>query len=185
MSDLGTENPVGSGKYTHNIDLALYGNLMQLVDNNNRWVYLGSVTTPPCAKYVYWNLLSTIYPISKRHLDLFKAQLNLGENGQLDERGNYRVINPATPEHKVAYVSTGGNEDDKDIKRGLIAGVITLGVIAFILIISVLCVLAKCCKKKPDPNAGYKKEDIEMKQDDVQEGGEEDAPESQRQLNKK
>jgi carbonic anhydrase len=51
------------------VDLVTYGSLMEMVDNNNRWVYKGSVTTPPCATNVYWNVLSTIYPISKKHLE--------------------------------------------------------------------------------------------------------------------
>jgi hypothetical protein len=110
LSNLGTDD--GTGKLVHNIDMALYGNVMQLVDNNNRWVYKGSVTTPPCARYVYWNVMSTIYPISRRHLDLFKAQLNLGESGNLDERGNYRVTVPVD-DHNVAYIMTGGLEDTK------------------------------------------------------------------------
>lgn len=42
---------------------ATYGDLMNMVDFNNRWVFKGSVTTPPCATDVYWNVLSTIYPI--------------------------------------------------------------------------------------------------------------------------
>ena len=52
-------------------DLILYGNLMEMVNSNKRWMYKGSVTTPPCATYVYWNVLSTIYPVSQKHLDLF------------------------------------------------------------------------------------------------------------------
>lgn len=52
-------------------DMILYGDLMEMVDSNNRWMYKGSVTTPPCDTFVYWNVLSTIYPISQRHLDLF------------------------------------------------------------------------------------------------------------------
>lgn len=36
---------------------------MEMVDSKNRWIYLGSVTTPPWAKDVYWNVLRTIYPI--------------------------------------------------------------------------------------------------------------------------
>lgn len=40
-----------------------YGDLMMLVDFNDRWVYKGSVTTPPCATYVYWNVLRKVYPI--------------------------------------------------------------------------------------------------------------------------
>jgi carbonic anhydrase len=71
--------------------MILYGDLMEMVDSNNRWIYKGSVTTPPCATFVYWNVLSTVYPVSKKHLDLFvKKQLNQGENGELDEFGNYR-----------------------------------------------------------------------------------------------
>lgn len=45
------------------VDLVAYGSLMEMADFNNRWVYRGSVTTPPCAINVYWNVLSTIYPI--------------------------------------------------------------------------------------------------------------------------
>jgi carbonic anhydrase len=46
------------------VDMVTYGSLMELVDFENRWVYKGSVTTPPCATFVYWNVLSTIYPVS-------------------------------------------------------------------------------------------------------------------------
>ena len=46
------------------VDLVNYGNLMRLVDFDNRWIYKGSLTTPPCNKYIYWNVLRTIYPIS-------------------------------------------------------------------------------------------------------------------------
>jgi len=45
------------------VDLVSYGDLMNMVDTDNRWVYKGSVTTPPCARDVYWNVLRTIYPI--------------------------------------------------------------------------------------------------------------------------
>jgi len=76
---------------------------MNLVDFSNRWVYKGSVTTPPCAEYVYWNVLSTIYPISKEHLDLFRAQLARAADVKLDETGNWREIQE-TKDHDVRYV---------------------------------------------------------------------------------
>ena len=40
-----------------------YGKLLNMVDMQNRWVYRGSVTTPPCATSVYWNVLRTVYPL--------------------------------------------------------------------------------------------------------------------------
>ena len=53
------------------VDLISYGNLMELVDMNNRWIYKGSMTVPPCESMVYWNVLSTVYPIKQEHLDQF------------------------------------------------------------------------------------------------------------------
>ena len=53
--DITTENPL--------VAMVPYGELMMLVDMNNRWVYKGSVTTPPCETYVYWNVLKRIFPI--------------------------------------------------------------------------------------------------------------------------
>lgn len=50
------------------VDMVNYGALMEMVDSENRWIYKGSVTTPPCGRFVYWNVLSTIYPISAKHL---------------------------------------------------------------------------------------------------------------------
>jgi len=45
------------------VDWTLYGDLLSLVNTDNRWVYRGSVTTPPCAQNVYWNVMTTVYPI--------------------------------------------------------------------------------------------------------------------------
>ena len=53
-------------------DLVAYGDLVNVVDFHNRWIYQGSVTTPPCAQKVFWNELSTIYPIAQKHVDNFK-----------------------------------------------------------------------------------------------------------------
>lgn len=86
------------------VSFITFGDLMNMVDTNNRYVYKGSLTTPPCDRFVYWNVLSTIYPISQRHLDLFKSQLTRGENGQLATRGNWRQIQ-SLDEHNVIRVT--------------------------------------------------------------------------------
>ena len=86
------------------ISMLNFGYLMNMVDTDNRWVYKGSLTTPPCTRYIYWNVLNTIYPISKKHLDQFKAQLNRGEDGNLDERGNWRDVTPVDT-HGVVRVA--------------------------------------------------------------------------------
>ena len=57
-----------NGEHIVDADMIIYGDLMKLVDSDNRWIYKGSVTTPPCGRFVYWNVLSTIYPIKKKHL---------------------------------------------------------------------------------------------------------------------
>jgi carbonic anhydrase len=48
-----------------------FGDLMTMVDLEDRWVYKGSVTTPPCDSIVYWNVVKRVYPIKQKHLDLF------------------------------------------------------------------------------------------------------------------
>jgi len=51
------------------VDLLTYGDLMNLVDNRSRWMYKGSVTYPPCARFVLWNVLSNVYPIKQKYID--------------------------------------------------------------------------------------------------------------------
>lgn len=86
-------------------NLVAYGDLITLVDFDNRWVYQGSVTTPPCAQKVFWNEVSTIYPIKQSTLDNFKKQLDrpyaptggksnadVYTGSSLSAVGNYREI---------------------------------------------------------------------------------------------
>jgi carbonic anhydrase len=46
-------------------DFVAFGSFMEMLDLSNRWVYDGSLTTPPCTNKVYWNVLSKVYPISQ------------------------------------------------------------------------------------------------------------------------
>jgi len=40
-----------------------FGYMMDHLDWSHRWIYRGSRTIPPCEKYVYWNVIDTIYPL--------------------------------------------------------------------------------------------------------------------------
>jgi len=80
-----------------------YAKLMNIIDTNNRWVYNGSLTTPPCTQNIYWNVVSTVYPIKKKHLDLFIAMNGRGEN-DLKTTGTYRVTNILN-NHNPVYIS--------------------------------------------------------------------------------
>ena len=76
-----------------------FGDLMSLIDIDNRWVYKGTYTEPPCLAPVIWNVLSTIYPVRPRHLALLRSQRARGENGGLEKTGNWRApveVDPAT-----------------------------------------------------------------------------------------
>jgi len=68
-----------------------------MFDMRNRWTYKGSVTTPPCAENVYWNVLKTIYPIKQKYVDQFKSQL--AREPGLENYGNWREIQPFSEAH--------------------------------------------------------------------------------------
>ena len=93
-------------------DLVTFGNLMELVDFDNRWAYKGSGTTPPCTSFVYWNVLSTVYPIKAEHVELFKNQLARGQGGDLKALGNWRETQDID-NHGVIYVSSNGKFSQK------------------------------------------------------------------------
>lgn len=82
-----------------------YGELMMMVDMDNRWTYRGSVTTPPCAENVYWNVVRTVYPIKRKHLKQFIDELSLDG---LEKTGNFRLIQPLTESHKPIILVSGG-----------------------------------------------------------------------------
>lgn len=54
------------------VDQVAFEALMNMLDFNNRYVYKGSQTVPPCETFVYQNVLTTVYPISSNHVANFK-----------------------------------------------------------------------------------------------------------------
>lgn len=110
-----------------------YGNLMMMVNMRTRWSYKGSVTTPPCATTVYWNVVKTIYPIKQKHLDQFKAQMQrgVGETKAMSSANptNYRLIQPLGDRtiYHIRMPATGSN---------------AAGVVILLLILIGICVAA-------------------------------------------
>jgi len=70
---------------THEVDLITFGNLMNLVDMKNRWMYAGGLTTPPCTTKVLFNICRTVYPIKQRHVDAFRALFALDDTNGLKD----------------------------------------------------------------------------------------------------
>ena len=63
---------------------------MKSIDWEERYAYKGSMTIPPCAKYVYWNVLKKVYKIHSRHVKHFANKLErLGVNTD-GKNGNWR-----------------------------------------------------------------------------------------------
>lgn len=50
------------------VKLLPFNKAMKEVDWANRYVYKGSMTTPPCEKYVQWSVIKTIYKIRSQHV---------------------------------------------------------------------------------------------------------------------
>lgn len=71
------------------VPLVEYGKMMMMFDTDNRWVYKGSVTTPPCDTIVYWNVMRDVYPIKQKHVDQFIKQL---KRSGMEQTGNNRLI---------------------------------------------------------------------------------------------
>ena len=95
------------------------------VNMHDRWVYKGSVTTPPCGQSVYWNVLKTIHPIKSEHLYQFKKQLEKRGEDNLVKTGNWREIQKVD-NHNVLVVSTAAAKSNSTVN--------VLGIILFVLV---------------------------------------------------
>ena len=68
-----------------------FGELLNSLDTNSRWVYKGSLTTPPCSTLIYWNVLTKVLPIKSKHLYFFKM-IQAQSTGKDYANGNYREV---------------------------------------------------------------------------------------------
>ena len=129
-----------SSKKDYSVDLINFGSVMSAVDSTKRWVYQGSKTTPPCDTGVYWNVLSTVYPISLDALETFQKKI-LVKGGTEKKKlwtsfeGNYRKTQEETDDHKVNYVTS--EVLMQTIEPGLPKNTLVL----IVIILAILCVL--------------------------------------------
>ena len=68
-----------------------FGDIMSLIDFRERWVYKGTMTSPPCQGAVYWNIVKKVYPIDSKYVDLLYRQFARSANPELPRTGNWRI----------------------------------------------------------------------------------------------
>lgn len=148
------------------VDVVSYGAIMNMADFENRWIYKGSVTTPPCAENVYWNVLTTVYPIKQAHLDAFKTKLDEGTAG-LAAKGNWRLIQDLKGQ-SPAMVKKGLASTLEDLAAnpekagGLVAATVIFAVIAFFALIGCAVFGYQAHSKGESAPAEAKAADVEM-----------------------
>jgi len=133
-----------------------YGELMMMVNMDTRWVYKGSVTTPPCATTVYWNVCRTVYPIQQKHLDLFLNQLGRKEN--LRNYGNYREIQETTDKHDVMIIDYPKGDmglDDEGSEVGWEIATVILGVLSGAMFVVTICFAMRMAKTQASRESQY------------------------------
>jgi carbonic anhydrase len=83
-----------NGQKNLNLASIELANMMKYADMNNRWSYKGSLTTPPCSKTVFFNVMRTVWPIKQRHLTAFHNLMTSHGKGAFFTKadGNHRVI---------------------------------------------------------------------------------------------
>lgn len=60
-------------KISENASVPL-ADLVSVQSDAGRWVYTGSLTTPPCSIGVYFQVFDRVLPISRKHLNMYLAQ---------------------------------------------------------------------------------------------------------------
>jgi len=73
------------------VDQIGLGALLKIVDFEDRWVYKGTETFPPCAEYVYWNIPRRIFLIKIEEFARF-TKLMKTQKDKWQASGNNRSL---------------------------------------------------------------------------------------------
>jgi len=65
---------------------------MDTIDFDNRWIYKGSRTMPPCGRYVFWNILHKVYPIRRDVMNKIIENLEVVNQSGHEVFKNQRAI---------------------------------------------------------------------------------------------
>lgn len=71
------------------------GEMIDSLETRERFVYSGSLTTPPCSTLIYWNVVTKVLPMNPKHLRYFQEALKFSYDpqGQGNEHnGNFREV---------------------------------------------------------------------------------------------
>jgi len=120
------------------------GQLMAVLNLNDRFIYTGSLTTPPCYQKVFFNVLSNIYPIKKYHLDYY---INVVKKRAVPatkaaDNGNFRKVRDATDKHKLIFVKGDPPADDSVQEEETSAAAAAALALTIIFVIVVLIAMA-------------------------------------------
>ena len=136
-----------AAKTTNLVEVKL-ADMMKYVDMNNRWSYKGSLTTPPCSKTVFFNVMKKVWPIKQVHLtalhDLMKSHGNGAFFSKAD--GNHRVVQPVNTQDPVIITNDKAGMGN-DSYQGLFYAFLALFIISLVACV-VACVLYMCAAQK-------------------------------------
>lgn len=151
--------------FTPQSEVAL-GELMAVVDLGNRWVYSGSLTTPPCLENLYWNVVKTVYPIKKHHFAYYKNMRDTlsvafksnpqGWENFVNTKGNNRFARDADTGHNVQLLTpkppaeAAVTDEDVDSAESTSLAMIILFCISMFLVVGLtvyVCILHDNLKK--------------------------------------
>jgi hypothetical protein len=150
------------------VGMVPYGQLMNMLNTKERWVYQGSLTTPPCTEKVAWNVAKKVYPINGKHLQYFQYLLGkemrtlqaAGVNPpNINMNGNYRVVQPIKKQNPKLMVPADANdEDDTEYTNKTLLIILLFGVGLVIIFTGINCMIYNNAKEREDQKA----KDLEM-----------------------